>query len=655
MVVVCDSGLSEFKKAARAIADARDDSLLSELQPELDGDIIYVCSPQDLEERIVLRLQQRLLERGPTNGGFGIITGLTGNVAEEMYFAGKEDTTEGNHCMALKKTKRPTDHAASDPDTTILNQEEVTVEKVNELRSDGLASFSIMTNARSIHTMLRDGYICGAPETHAVDDFDGPHPPCVNDDGTIECPLDGELIPADSFAPDHMFFNSCMSMIPGNNITGLPVHAGLNLIEGSQSVIAAYAPKTGNRYEVALHQALLRAGYSAKERCYILNKHSHAVNEESYPYALFGEPTSSVSAPEQEYEVELENCPRGVEASISGIDGHVVEMTIASERLPGDTPLYVRNVGPDTDSELCYSVFDEGEQTRVLIYTWGELKPDELRVQVGLAVPRRQREIVKSSVENLQPLDRLNILGSKAQGQMDDLMNYYTKIPGRTRDAKYSVEQVEELRENYQTSHEKIQNICSQLLDSIPDKPRYPLVWYTQRSSLVDVGLSDIDCPNCGRPLSTKISEDTVSGYRRIYAPCPMCVVAYAVPLHDSDEEISVPLFTSDTTYDTNGVKSISLAFTNPTDKHMEATYFLYPVDDQGEFDDESIQRNRIKAEIEPGEQVTKEFEVDITEIDDGVYPIYGYVVGNLDIYHGAGSVTIQRESQPSALDSLHT
>ena len=86
VVYTTDDG--EFGELAEEIAADRGESLVREFEVALESDepVLYVDAPARIEERRLLPLQERLTDRGPETGGFGVITGYTAAEAADLYF-----------------------------------------------------------------------------------------------------------------------------------------------------------------------------------------------------------------------------------------------------------------------------------------------------------------------------------------------------------------------------------------------------------------------------------------------------------------------------------------------------------------------------------------------------------------------------------------
>lgn len=319
-----------------------------------------------------------------------------------------------------------------DDETTVLTRESATAEVLVDLVDDGLHSLSPMLDGQSIHTFLSDGFICGFPSDVDVSNYNDPLPICV-DDGDRNCPLDGELVPADSLTIDHVFINSCASTIPSGCVTGLPVNVGLGLLKHASSLIGGYRPKDGLPQEAALHHALLRAGYSAAERCYILNKNSHALDFEAYPYVVFGQPEHALSvSPDRSYTVDVTD---GGDAksivAVSNVNDHVVDVVLSDVPQCDASRTALRNrLDDQKDWPLFYSTFREPTRVRVLVYSWGKIQADQLEFEMTTdALPNSDFDRISNSIANATGLKRLGMLDRKAQGQLTDIQNQIAGLP----------------------------------------------------------------------------------------------------------------------------------------------------------------------------------------------------------------------------------
>ncbi|MFB6193675.1 MAG: hypothetical protein ABEI75_01300, partial [Halobaculum sp.] len=297
-MVVYTTATDGFGDVAREVADARGEELVrdGEAAREPDGTVLWVDHPETMAdaEQEVVAFQERLMRRGPDAGGFTLITGYTPEDARALYF---EETEASDADVSLFTDRFEPDRLPDTPDETTLVGEELTAERVGELTEEPVRSFSMSGSGRLIHIYLSEGVICGVPESLDVSDYDDPQPYCITDDYEVDCPLYGELLPADEIDAAHFFLLSCTHTLP-NGAAGLPVYPSLGMLQGADSMIGSYRVSASHPYETLLHHALFRAGYDLVERCYLLLRNDHSNDIMAYPYVPFGRPDAAIDGHE---------------------------------------------------------------------------------------------------------------------------------------------------------------------------------------------------------------------------------------------------------------------------------------------------------------------------------------------------------------------
>lgn len=645
MQVWSNTSIGPYWSLAQDIATEHDAEVYTDFERLDPGPVVYVCPPTELRETDLLSLQQRLIEHGPKDGAFGVITGMTPETARSLY---APDPSERNdHAMILRTTDK--DVFSYDEETTVLTREDATVPEIRSLKDAD--SMSIMINGRSIHSFLTDGYICGYPSSYDVSEFDGPQPYCVTD-GERDCPFSGDLLPADELDVSHLFLNSCTSMIPGNGLTdnALPVHVGMGLLSNATSLIGGYRPFDGREDEVAFHYDLLRAGYDASERCYLLNKASHVTNLKSYPYVVFGTPQRRIAEPtEQQFEVTFDTTDEGTpRLTFEDIDTHVIDVVFdAPEEVLAESEVYLRNETDEhADAPLYYLLFEEDGRLRLLVYSWGRIQAEELRFSVRTEPYGGQRlSMLRASVDNAEKIDDLGFLDSKARGQIKNVRNHLSGLPSVLDEQRYDANAYRSASDRLEQAMSGIESVRDRLLSLLDRRgPGFLSGEYVDRTVSTDTAVHSESCHSCGRPVFTKEFHDARSKGGRVRGMCPQCANIFDIPLAGRD---AYPQIDGDFVFGDQRPESIQfeLSFTNPTDESMSVAYhpWLHADDDELRGSERFTPRTA-HFELGPGQTKTAEFEMDITGIPNEDYPVYGYVVGNLDLYLGVRTLFLNRK-----------
>lgn len=641
-MVVYETG--GYDDVAEQVAADRGEAVVGELDAALASDerILYVAEPTSMDEQTMLRLQRRLLRRGPETGGFGVLTGYTPTAAAELY--APSETTDDGHCLVLGKLYE--DWHTYDEETEVLLGEDVSTTALAAQNDRGLDSLAIFEDGWSIHLYLNDGYVCGIPETRATDDFDGPHPTCAIEGGG-ECPLAGERIRADQLDASHVFVNSCAPMLV-NGVVGLPVHTGMSLLDGADSLIGSYRLVHSLHEEVLLHYALLRGGYDLAERCYLLNRNAHALGVKSFPYVGFGRPAATSHTARQS-SADVTTAPRddGVELHVSEFAGHVLDTTVD---LPSADRYYVRNLTDRfADAPLYYTAFEEDNRVRVLVYTWGYVEIDDLRLAVSTRpAGADDRLIAADAADGFRALDRLNLLDGKAAGQVTDLEN---KLGGLADDAytermeangyREAADRADQLASAVDNVHDRLTSLLQTRSESF--------LFGSYKSRTVPAGAypSDRSCRNCGTQVFVREMADVTDSFARALGTCPRCGYVFDVPATDG-EELPVPTVEPDLMNAAETTQEMCVQFTNPKSVPMQTTVYPWIKSERDDYHGIRLfDPDQRRRRLDPGETVRCEFELDLTQLDESENPkenkyhVFGFVIGNGNIYSGSSRLFV--------------
>lgn len=624
---------SDFRDLAEEIASERSESVTTELERCREGTVIYVTSPSELATSEVLWLQRRLLRRGPRDGGFGVITGFTPAEARALY---RRSSPRGSrHCLLLRKEDR--DIRSPDEEATVLNRETTTVDQFRGLTDDGLVSLSSAIDGQDIHAYLSDGLLCGFPSDVDVSSYEQPLPNCVVD-GDRSCPLDGELIAVDELDIGHVFLNTCASMVPSNSTTGMPVHLGIGLLASCASLVGGYRPMNGLPEEAALHYALLREGYSASERCYLLNRNSHALDLEPHPYAVFGRPGATVPEPDSgEFGVEIAADDGGVEVTCADTSAHVVDFVVPDEHIDGEGRTLLRNVNDEQSSwPLYYATFPTDGGIRVLVYSWGRIDAETLQFRLVGRDGRLSEDvaIVKDSLANLRGLNQLGLLDRKARGQLQNLRNQATGFTEVFEQQRYRANAHREVARKIDRIMDDIDAIRERLRARLDDRGAgFFYDDYKDQTIRTNAALEAEECYHCGRPVFLKTQTALDGTVQRVVGYCPYCINVVDVPT-DPGDGLSYPEIRGDLWAGDVERTSVSVSFTNPADVPMVATFFPWLWSGRPEFRGAPVFEPEARtARLNPGETRSPSFEVDVSQLERDSYSVYAYVIGNLDVY----------------------
>lgn len=642
MVVVSLTSDAGYGDVAERIAADRGDELVTDLDALEPGDVAVVVSdPMAIAERTAMRLQHRLDRLGPEEGAYAFVTGLTPEAALELYRRDPRDRER--HAIVVRQEDRK--RFSYDEDAAVYTRQTATVENLRDDLDAGLESLSTMVDARSIHGYLSDGYVCGVPTRHDVSDFEEPHPPCVSD-GELDCPLDGELVRASEMDVDHVFMNSCMSMFPSNDENGLPVHVGLNLLERSASVIGGFRPLDGLVHQTVLHYDLLRAGYSAIERTYLLNQQADALNVEYQPFVLFGRPDHGVVDPSPtEYDATVRSTDDGAVVEVSDLDANVVDVSIPGDALPAAETAAVRNLEDDhEDAPIYYVTFREGDDLRLLVYTWGRIDVASLTFEV---LPEHEEqaeyERIETALENAKSLREISLGDRSFKGQIKNLENHLAGFGPLLDRQRYEANAYRKTATRLGKARKHARRVRDEIREMLEDRgPSFLSNDYGEDSIASDVWIAEEPCYACGRPVYVKEFRNSSGDTRRLRGNCPTCVNTYDVPR--VGDEIVHPKVEGDLRFESGREGTVELRFRNPLDRRMDALYFFWLCSAEGDVRGSPVfTPDGVEVTLDPGEERAAEFEVRPPEkLPEDDYTLYGYVLGNLQIFAGMQTVHLQ-------------
>lgn len=635
MAVYTTTDRSAYAALAEELSDSRGERLVGDVS-ELDrGEpVLHVFHPRDTVAGELLALQKRQLREGASSS-FGVVSARTPSSARALYE--REPPAHGDHLILARQVDRPL--RTEESGLTLLTRSDATPERFETLESSGLASLSAMTDGRTIHGYLSGGYLCGFPSSLSGLERDGHQPPCLTPDGR-DCPLEGDLVVVDELEIPHVFYNSCSSIVP-NSPTGIPVSAGQAFLEGAVSMIGGYRTMSGRPHEAALHHGLLRAGYSAAERCYLLNRNAHAIDLKSYPYVLYGRPSVTVHDPvEQRYETTVSRTDDGARVTATDVDAHVIDLEI--EDTFGSDDLYVVNeLERYSEAELFYSAFEEDDHVRLLVFSWGRFEAPELSFRIETQdVWEEDYRIIKRSRRNLRRLDDFGLVDRKVRNQLSNLRNRATGLSGAVDRVAFDANEHFDVRSRIDAIRTDLAAIEDRLRGTLADRDdSFISNDYGERVVAADVSRHDDDCHRCGRPVFTKTTGTTFNDAKRTIGVCPRCAKQFDVPADGAS--VNYPVV-HDPSPVTERTTTLDVSFTNPKRGPVRAVFYPWLKRDVEEGGDHQYFDPEVtRTTLAPGERRTVTFELDASTLNNEVYTVNAYVIGNLDIYVGRSRLLV--------------
>lgn len=641
MVVLLPDRNDAYRSLGERIAEDRDEELTYDVDAlDFADPIRYVGSPHGLQESTIYTIQERSIERLQAAPDFAVITGRTLEEARELYLRG--EVTGEDHALLLRRQVK--DAPENLDSTSILSGDEATPQGFSEAVSDGLSSLTLATGARKIHAYLRDGLICGFPSEAENWEFPGRQPPCVSD-GEMECTRPGDVVMGDRIRADQLFLNGCGEMLPEQPIAQQPIHLGQSLLANVRSFIGGLRVIHISPFQPALHYCLTRAGYTADERTYLLNRATEAAKVESYPYALFGDPDGAVSDPLSiDYHLERTVGDEEVTLELTDVRTPVVDVKIDADAFGPESDQYLVRLQEESefDERLFYNAFLEGDQLRVLLYSWGQIEASELEVVVSterFSTGRRADRVL----ENAEGLEHLGLFPSNASGQLDYARNNYKGIGHYREVANIEAGAYLKIRHRLEEVNNAVETIRDELVDDLLEFSSKRFLYNYGKKVYSDDVRPIHDCPYCGDNMWLKQVQDVYDLTNRGIGMCANCAYVFDAPV--GDREIQFPTLIDDITeLDHGETVRFDVEFANPFDRDITAVFAPNVI--RQDRSNPAITPERVELSIEANEVGTAEFEIDSEKLDpykhDGQCFVHTFVVTDeLDVYVGIRNIQV--------------
>lgn len=634
-MVVYSEQVSPYFELAEEIAADRGEKVISDFQYVHEGPVFYVAAPSEIREDVVIKLISRLVEDGPMDGAFGIITGHTVESARNLYF--RDQRTDGDHCVFSNLADLDWD--STDKNVTIFSGPDATSGNLERSMADGLTSLSVFTEGRSMHLKTADGFICGFPNLDLDIDFNGRQPYCVAD-GEMDCPYDGSLIPAHEVDVSHMFVNSCVSMLPGNDFESVPVHVGLGLLEQVTTLIGAFRPGYALSQECLLNQALLQDGYSAAERCRLLNKNAKALSMGAMPYELFGRPGHRLNNEKQRgFNVDIEIDGRTADLEFQNVNTNVLDVRVPNfGQFAVNNRFFLRTgLGSSPDVPIFYSAFSEDDDARILIYSYETLTYNSLPVQVSPDPDwiRRHRDVMEQ-IENLRALRRLDIVGNSFDEYLQDFANNVRTLPSAIEKATYDADAFRHIAERNHHLDSILEKCEEQLITTLED--RYlPLLHSDYDKSVVyrQAEKTHLRCPYCQRETFASTGKSVDGNHARTQCTCAMCGFIFDRP-GDVASLTPYPQIKGNLLNVHQGSIDFEISYRNDGDKPTSVTFLPWLGTEYDEYRGTEYFDRKTRTKTVPPKKVGHaDFTIDFSSFMPNEYMISAFVIDEMAVYQG--------------------
>lgn len=651
MVVFSPTADEAFASVAADVAADRGERVVETLPEDGDEPVVYVAPFHELDTAAVDALGRRLVERGPTDGRYSVVTGRTAESARALYRRAAEERP--NHAFVFRGVNRR--FSVHRDDVDVFHNEETSLDRMRDLQAEGLSSFSYFSSAPAIHFNFDGWFLCGVPKDAGPGDFTGQQPYCVQD-GEVDCPREGELVPVEEFDAAHVFLPNCCPVLP-TNVSDMPIHVVPGFLERARSLIGTY--RLGEFYfeEVALHYAMLRAGYDVVERVHVLNQSARRLKSRPHQYVPIGRPSAGIASPRPgEYDVSKTETDDGVRVTLSDVDAHLVEFTVPDDAVGGTDWVFVQNrTEAARDVPLSYVAFPEagGDRHRVLVYAWGPITLPELELVVA-GGPRKAetRETAARCLRNVQRLQDLSVTPGKVDGQVSNLANHLAGLPDDETTEGHDLNEHFDVVEKVERVADSLERIEDELVDGVsPYGSHYHLGNYFDRVEGVAQSSGDHDCAYCGGPLTTRTAATATGDARRLRGTCAACGEVFDAPA--DDDRLVYPVFEGDL-FDVAESPTFHVAFENPADhpQRVVVAPWLHTWPGQSEHRGRALFTPEYRrATLDPGERRRFEFAFDPDAVMDNQYWFIAHAFADLQAYGGAHRVIVGDSSAGLPVD----
>jgi hypothetical protein len=629
-----------YAALAEDIAADRDEPVVSDINRVHQADsVLIVDAPGSIKPSDLRAIQTRFMEAEPYTLDAGLITGRTPEEARALYFDRAQSTAtaaepaDTQHCIAVPDANESI--GTNDDTAALLTGDSVRRAQFRGLADGGLDSLSAVLHGSHMFSRLADGLLSGFPAAPADYAFDGQQPPFVDQDAGSQR-VEEQAILAETLEIPQVFLDGCSALLQNmNDGKDRPVHTALSLLAGAESMIGTYRITECVEHHGPLHHNLLRAGYSAGERAYILNRSAVTAGVEPYPYVVAGLPShepSPATVRDQTYTTTLERADDRCFVTVSDVDTPIIDVRVPADVFAPDAETFAVRCVDGPKHPLSYTAFREGEDVRVVINAWGLIVADQFEFEVA---PSRTIDESRSRLAALAPEDTSDTTVARmttlTESVPDAEQVLWAELPERAtrqsmkecrsalrrvnekaaterfavQDYRETLDALAEASEHLERARGNlVETVCERESDSIQDL-------YLSRTDTAQPETLDSDCPYCHGTVYLRVREDRFGPAARALGICANCAYVFDAP-HDHTGDVTFPRIWGsfhDVSADT---QTFTVEFENPLDRLTTASCRLSV---EQLSDEEVIGRPTREVVLEPGETITVEYTLDVTGI----------------------------------------
>jgi hypothetical protein len=627
-----------YAALASEIAAERDEPLVSNTNRVHQADsVLLVDAPESIRPSDLRAVQTRFMEAEPYTLNAGLITGRTPEEARDLYFdraqsATGADSGTGQHCVAVPDANESI--GTNDDTAALLTGDSVRRARLRGLADDGLDSLSAVLHGSHMFARLSDGLLSGFPSSPGTVSFDGRQPPFVDvEDGSQR--IEELTIRADTLEIPQVFLDGCSALLRNTNDgKDQSVHAALGLLANAETMIGTYRITECVEHHGPLHHNLLRAGYSAGERAYILNRSAVTAGIEPYPYVVAGRPShepSPATVRDRTYTTTVDCADDRCFVTVSDVDTPIIDVRVPAEIFAADADTFAVRCVDGPKHPLYYTAFREGDEVRVVINAWGLIVADRFEFEVA---PARTVGESESRLAALAPDDTRDStvarmatltdavpeaesvlwadLPERATRQsMKECRSALRRANGKAATERFAVQRYRETIDALAEASDHLERARANLLDTICERESDSIQdRYVPRTDTARPATLDSDCPYCAGTVYLRVRADQFGSAGRTLGICANCAYVFDAPADDTDPVF--PRLWGNFHGVTDDSETVSVEFENPLDRPTTAACRLSV---EQLSDENVVSQPEREVVLDPGETVTLDYTLDVAGI----------------------------------------
>jgi len=388
-----------------------------------------------------------------------------------------------------------------------------------------------------------------------------------------------------------------------------------------------------------LHHNLLRAGYTAGERAYILNRSAVTAGIEPSPYVVAGLPShepAPATVRDQEYTTSVERAGDRCFVTVADVDTPIIDVRVPADVFAADTEMFAVRCVDGPKQPLYYTAFREGDDVRVVLNAWGLIVADRFEFEVA---PARTVGESRSRLAALAPDDTSDAAVTRMAGLTESVQEaegvLWADLPEKaTRQSmkecrstlrranekaateRFSVQSYRETLDTLTEASGHLERARTNLLETVCERESDSLQdLYLSRTAAGQPETLDGDCPYCHGTVYLRVREDRFGPAARALGICANCAYVFDAP-HEDTDDVVFPRLWGDFHSVSGDLQSVTVEFENPLDRPTTAACRL----SVEQLSDESVIGEPTReVGLEPGEPITVDYTFDVAQLREHI------------------------------------